>query len=207
MKFFKNLFVLTFSFLFIGILLVAVASASTGNAQYVFLVALILLAVLFIILNQLNLWTSIVKDAKATPEELVDRSIKMQKFYLPEIIFSLAAAMSFYFGIFYDKDVSFSGLIISPLVFTLLGIVFLILIVVSVFRKKTVIKNLSSGDSTDKRKIKIYQKVVIFAAITSYLAQIIYNRNDSSSNFGVFLALAVLVLSLLYFIYLSKKTT
>ena len=155
----------------------------------------------------LNFFVSIKEYSKLSSKEMVNKSVQMERRYVGEIICFVVGSVLLYFGFFYNKEIVFNNIILSPIIFILSGIFFIITVFVGLFNKKERIENLLNHAETTKSKIKEYQKAGICGVITLSLADYLYKALELSINVGILLGVVAILVSLIYLFYLLKKPT
>ncbi|NVN97387.1 hypothetical protein HXX01_04135 [Candidatus Nomurabacteria bacterium] len=174
MKFFRNIIFICVGTILLFYVVLRLAEVSRGNALY-YILPVIGGLIVFIskILMDLNLFSSLKKDLEATPEELTQKSIKMEKYYVGEMILSFVGVAFLYYGY---NEYLLSGLSKISGFYFLLGLACFVTIIKSLTTKETKIKNLSNINVNDKEKFKKTQKIVFYIVIAliilSYLEKL-----------------------------------
>lgn len=171
MKFLRNIVILCFLTLLLSYIIIHLAEVSSSNARYVYLIVLCILILAFRFLMNLNLWSSLKKDYDATPEELTQKSIKMEKYYVGEIFMFIVGGISFIYG--YNEFI-LNGLNRISAVYFIGSIICFALIIKRLFDKKSVIEKITNSTIDEQNNLKKNQHIMTYVAIGLIILSFLY---------------------------------
>lgn len=171
MKFLRNIVIIAIVTIILFSISIHLAERSSGNTVYIFLIAGCAVALVSRILINLSYWKFLKKDLDATPQELVKKSIKMEKYYVGEIIMFIAGSVFFSYGY---KEYTISGFDKISIVYFLGSLICFILIIKGLISKKTQIEKITNTTIPEQNNIKRDNSVMIFVVIGLIILSFLY---------------------------------
>ena len=150
---------------------IRLAEKSSGNNVYIFIIAGCVIVLVSRLLMNLNLWSSLEKDYNATPQELVNKSVKMEKYYVGEIIMLIAGIIFFSCGY---KEYVLAGFDKISIVYFIGTIISLFIIIKNLINKKTRIEKITNTNFSEQNNLKINNKVVVCFVIVLIVLSYLY---------------------------------
>ncbi len=98
MKLLRNIIAITIVAIILFSVSIYFAERSSGNTVYIFMIAGVVVVIVSRILINLTYFKSVKKDLDATPQELVNKSVEMEKYYVGEIVMLIAGVICFIYG-------------------------------------------------------------------------------------------------------------
>jgi hypothetical protein len=171
MKFLRNILIIGVVTIILFSISIHFAERSSGNTVYIFIIAGCAVALVSRVLINLSYWKSLKKDLDATPQELLNKSVKMEKYYVGEIVMFIAGAIFFSYGY---KEYAISGFDKNSIVYFLGSLICFILIIKGLISKKTRIEKIANTTIPEQNNMKRDNRVMVFVVIGLIVLSFLY---------------------------------
>jgi|GEM_PF-4870681 len=171
MKFLRNIFIIVIVSIALFSICIHLAEKSSGNTAYLLMIAGVITVLIARFLMNLNLLSSFKKDYDATPEELNQKSIKVEKYYVGEIFMFIAGSIFFIYG--YNEFI-LNGLNKFSAVYFAGSIICFVTIIKLLIDKKSRVSKITKMSILEKNNFKKDYRIIIFVAIVLMILSYLY---------------------------------
>ena len=171
MKFLRNILIITIVSIVLFSISIHLAERASGDTVYIFIIAGCAVALISRALINLSFLSSLRKDYNATPQELVNKSVKIEKYYVGEIFMFIAGVILFIYGYKQYEILGFDG---TSITYFLGSIICFATTIKGLISKKSRIGKIKNMDISEQNNLKRDYRAMIFIAIGLLILSYLY---------------------------------